>query len=358
MKQETTMGISKEKTIVFDIGNTIIKIEKNYEGKMVDWPELTIIHGADKMLQCLSQEFDIVVASNAEDSNAMDVKKAMDRVNLSSYIQQYFTVNELKAKKPDQKYYKNLLNALQKPVEQLIMIGDDYQNDILPAVSFGIHSIWFNEHNRPATARYPMQEKECFSLLDIPKLIPATPLPSMQICYFWYLQQNATYSLLAHVNTVAAASYQLAIWLRNCGIQISPLLSHRGGFLHDISKFKENGSENHALLAYNFLNNNDQPELAQIARRHLIGYLNSSDNRPLTWEEKVVNYCDKLTEGSELVSLDYRLEALKQRYKDFALKIQKNTPFVKELEKEILFPLNLTPEDVIIKLKNALFNIE
>lgn len=350
------MRIGDKTTIIFDVGDTLIKLEKNYSGKMVNWPELEIVPGADHILKNLTQEFEIVLASNAEDSNAMDVKKAMQRVGLSPFIHQYFTVSELKAKKPDRLFYKNLLLALNKPADQVIMIGDDYQKDILPPVSIGMHTIWFNPLNKPATAHIPFQEKECFSLIEIPDIIKSPPLPDMQTCSLWYLQQNATSTLLAHVNTVAAAAYQLAIWLRNQGINISPLLTHRGGLLHDISKLKENGVENHALLASRFLANMGQPKLANIARRHLIGDLTSADNKPLTWEEKVVNYCDKLTEGSELVSLDHRLEALKLRYKEFADKIQKNTPVVKDLEKEILSQLNFSPSDVINQLKAALFN--
>ena len=350
------MRTGEKSTIVFDLGDTLIKLEKNFSGKMVNWPELEIVPGADHILRNLSQEFEIVVASNAEDSDAMDVKKAMQRIGLSPYIQQYFTVSELNAKKPDRLFYHNLMLALNKPASHLIMIGDDYQKDILPAVSIGIHTIWFNPLNSPATAHFPFQEKECFSLIEIAEIIKSPPLPGIQTCLLWYLQQNATSTLLAHVNTVAAAAYQLAIWLRNQGINISPLLTHRGGFLHDISKLKENGAENHAMLASKFLASMGQPQLANIARRHLIGDLTSADNKPMTWEEKVVNYCDKLTEGSELVSLDHRLEALKQRYKEFADKIQKNTPVVKELEKEILLPLNFSPLDVIKQLKAALFN--
>jgi len=350
------LEISKKTTLVFDVGDTLIKLDKNFSGKMVNWPELEIVPRADQILKTLSQEFEIVIASNAEDSNALDVKKAMQRVGLSPYIHQYFTVNELKVKKPDKLFYKNLMLEVNKSADQLIMIGDDYQKDILPAVSVGMHTIWFNSLNKPATAHFPLQDKECFSLLEIPEIIQSPLLPDMQTCLIWYLQQNATSTLLAHVNTVAAAAYQLAIWLKNQGVLISPILSQRGGFLHDISKLKENGVINHAILASNFLENKGQPKLASIARRHLIGDLTSLDNKPMTWEEKVVNYCDKLTEGSELVSLDHRLEALKQRYKEFADKIQKNTPVVKELEKEILFPLNISPLEAINQLKTALYN--
>lgn len=346
---------SKIITIVFDIGNTLIQVDDKTCGKMIDWPELKIIQGADHLLKTLSQNYQIVIASNAEDSDATDLLKAMKKVGLDTFINQYFTFRELHAKKPDLTFYKNLLNALRIAPDQMIMIGDDYQNDILPAFSCGMHTIWFNAQMKAATAHFPLQEKECYSLSEIPEVIQANPLPTLPTCLNWYLQQEATYTLMAHVYTVAAASYQLAIWLRKAGVKVSPLLSQRGGLLHDISKLKENGDENHASLAFKFLQDRGQPELASIARRHLIGDLTSTDFSPITWEEKVVNYCDKLTEGSDLVLLDQRLDALKQRYKNFAEKIQNNTPIVRKLEQEILSPLSITPIEALSELKKSLF---
>ncbi|MHB8133283.1 MAG: HAD-IA family hydrolase [Anaerolineaceae bacterium] len=350
------MNDRKITTIVFDGGDTLIKVDPQYSGKMKNWPELIAVPDAQQILKELSNHFQIFVASNAEDSNAQDVSEAMLRVGLNDYIQQYFTVNELGTKKPDLSFYKNLCAELQKSPEEIIMIGDDYHNDILPALMIGIHTIWFNPKNLVATAHLPLQEMECFSLNEIPDIVNSSPLPDYQTSLGWYMQQGATHTLLAHVNMVAAASYQLSIWLKSQGIEISPLLAHRGGLLHDLAKLKENGVESHAILAKRMLENLGQPELAKIAGHHLIGDLSSNNSKPNTWEEKVVNYCDKLTEGSELVSLDERLEALKLRYPYFKEKIQKNTPKVKDLEAEILAPLGLNSEEALQKLKKSLFN--
>ena len=350
------MNGRKITTLVFDGGDTLIKVDPQYFGKMKDWPELNPVSGAQQILKELTNHFQIFVASNAEDSNAQDVLEAMQRVGLSGYIKQYFTVNELGAKKPDLCFYKNLCAKLQKPPEEIIMIGDDYQKDILPALMIGIHTIWFNPKNLIATAHLPLQEMECFTLNEIPEIVNSSHLPDYQTCLGWYMQQGATHTLLAHVNMVAAASYQIAVWLKNQGIVVSPLLAHRGGLLHDLAKLKENGVESHAALAKKMLEDLGQPELAKIAGHHLIGDLSSINSRPNTWEEKVVNYCDKLTEGSELVSLDQRLEALKLRYPAFKEKIQKNTPEVKELEAEILAPLGLSSEEALQKLKKSLFD--
>ena len=96
--------------------------------------------------------------------------------------------------------------------------------------------------------------------------------------------------------------------------------------------------------------------MAEIARRHLIGDLVSDQTKPQTWEEKIVNYADKLSEGNTIVSLDERLAALQQRYPEFATKIKKNTPLVEALQVEIISALGTTSQDIIADLKIALFN--
>ena len=236
------------------------------------------------------------------------------------------------------------------------MVGDNYLNDILPAWQAGFHTIWFNPENLLASGHLPVQESECKSLLEIPDLFNSNNLPTVQEAISWYMQQGATYSLLAHVNTVAAIGYQMAVWLKAKGFNVSPLLTHRGGLLHDISKLREKENSNHAVEAFKFLKEKQQPELARIARSHLIGDLKSADYQPVTWEEKIVNYADKLTEGNQVVLLTERLMALQGRYPRFAQKIQENTPLVKSLESEIVNALETTPQQLLLDLKGALFN--
>jgi putative hydrolase of the HAD superfamily len=343
-------------TIVFDIGGTLVKMDGQYPGKMKDWPELAAMPGAVEAMSDLSTRYQIIAATNAQDSTAADVIEAMQRIGLGKVIRQCYTYRELNAKKPEPAFYTNLCSTLNKTPGEVVMVGDDYQRDILPAAQVGMHTVWFNPDNQVAAAHLPLQERECFSLSELPAILRRAALPDYPTCLYWYMQHGATHTLLAHVNMVAAASYQLAVWLKEAGIKVSPLLAHRGGLLHDLAKLEEDDADNHAVLAAKLLDNLGQPELAGIAEHHLIGDLTSLALKPVTWEEKVVNYCDKLTEGSELVSLDERLQALKQRYPRFADKIVKNTPLVRNLENEILTPIGLSPNELLSRLKQILFN--
>jgi putative nucleotidyltransferase with HDIG domain len=139
-------------------------------------------------------------------------------------------------------------------------------------------------------------------------------------------------NLLAHVQLVAAAAYTLAVWLRRKGETVNPVLTHRGGLLHDLAKMAsvrragESAGLDHAAEAAELLNAYDQPELAEIANRHMPYQDHAYPRRPITWEQKLVHVADKLAESAKLVSLEERFQALKGRYPQYALQIEESRP--------------------------------
>lgn len=346
----------KISTLVFDWGNTLMVDDGQFPGKMKDWPVVQAIDGVYKTLKMLSSDYRLVIATNAEDSTAPDIYNALSRVNLDSFFHEIFTCKELAAKKPDPIFYQVLLEKLNQPVETVVMIGDDYIKDVVGAKLGGWKAIWFNPTGLSSNGHLPLQDMEIRNLNELPDLLMKPFLPDVQTCLGWYMELGATHTLLSHVQNVAAIAYQLSLWLEQTGLQVNPLLAHRGGLTHDLSKLQEQTEKNHAVLAAEFLESKKQFELAEIARRHLIGDLVSDHTKPQTWEEKIVNYADKLSEGNTIVSIDERLEALQHRYPDFALKIKKNTPLVKALENEIITALGTTSGHLLADLKNALFS--
>ncbi|PKO04652.1 MAG: hypothetical protein CVU41_15730 [Chloroflexi bacterium HGW-Chloroflexi-3] len=343
-------------TLVFDWGNTIMVDDGQFSGKMKDWPTVQAIEGTYETLKLLSAEYQLVLASNAEDSSTQDISSALEKVNLDSFFHQIFTHNELSAKKPDLLFYQNLVKKINQPVERIVMVGDDYIKDIVGAKLAGWKAIWFNPSGLPSNGHLPLQDMEIRNFNEIPDVLSHPFLPDVQTCLGWYMDSGATHTLLSHVHNVAAIAYQIGLWLEQSGMVVSPLLAHRGGLTHDLSKLQEQSEKNHAVLAAEFLESKKQFKLAEIARRHLIGDLISDRTRPQTWEEKIANYADKLSEGNMIVSIDERLAALQRRYPDFASQIKKNTPYVKALEDEIITALGTTPVELIADLKKALFN--
>jgi putative hydrolase of the HAD superfamily len=343
-------------TIVFDWGDTLMRVFPESQGPMVFWTEVEALPNAFEMLSTLHSQFKLALASNAQESSAEDIRAALNRVNLGQFISEIYTYHELGAKKPEQGFFRALEQKLNTPAHQLVMIGDDYRKDILPAWNAGWYTMWYNPSNQLAEAHMPVQQYECADLGEIPNLLQNPPLPSLQTCLAWYMQERVTHTLLAHVQTVSAAAYQMTVWLKEIEPHVSPLLAHRGGYLHDLAKLIETKETNHAKLAENLLMAYQQPILAKIAGRHLMGDLKSSENRPTTWEEKIVHYADKLAEGNSLVSLSERLIALKGRYPQFVDKIDQNRGLIETLELEIATALHRSPQELLADLKTALYN--
>jgi len=350
------MSVDIKSTLVFDWGNTVMVDLPQYHGKMKDWPKVQAMDRAELTLSELSKDFNIVLATNAEDSKAADIKEALDRVNLGKYFTQIFSYHDLRVKKPELIFFYRIQELLGCRPSDIIMVGDNYHQDIIGAKQAGWRTIWFNANCQIAPAHLPLHDLEIKHFSEIPKALKKPYYPDVQTCLSWYIESGVTHTLLAHVNNVAAISYQLAFWIAEKGLPINPILAHRGGLLHDLAKLKDESQKNHAELAAEILISKNQIELSEIARRHLIGNLLSEKDQPQTWEQKIVNYADKLSEGSMLVSLDERLLALQRRYPNFAEKIMNNTPLLKDLENEILEPLGLTPPEFLIKLRSALFN--
>ncbi len=343
-------------TLVFDWGNTVMVDLPQHHGKMKDWPHVQALDGVELTLSELSNDYKIVLATNAEDSNTTDIREALDRVNLGKYLTQIFSYHDLRVKKPEVVFFHKIQEMLSCNGSEIVMIGDNYQQDIIGAKQAGWRTIWFNANKRIAPAHLPLHDLEVKHLSEISDALKKPFYPDVQTCLNWYIESGVTHTLLAHVNNVAAISYQVALWFAEKGFPVNPILAHRGGLLHDLAKLKDESKKNHAELAAEILITKNQIELSEIARRHLIGNLLSEENRPQTWEQKIVNYADKLSEGSSIVSLDERLLALQQRYPNYSEKIKKNTPLIKDLENEILEPLGLTPPEFLMKLRSVLFN--
>lgn len=357
-----TFTLEKQiKTLVFDWGNTLMVDFPQYHGPMASWPEVSAIEGAKHILEKLKPAYQIVVATNASASTTGQVGEALERVHLRRFVDQIFTSRDLGGfNKPDLQFFRGIEKTLQCDPKQLLMIGDNIIGDILGAQRAGWFSQWFNPSQLPAPGHTPLHNSEIYNLSDIILSLQDLQLPDFSQSMSWLLEQGATNTLLIHVQLVAAVAYQLALWLRATGIHVNPILTHRGGLLHDIAKLsaKRNPLEkrNHGEAAAQLLFARGQPEIAEIARRHLLFCILEKENAPQTWEQKLVYFADKLIEGGQLASLEDRLAALKLRYAHDSATIQACAPALYSLQDEISSLLNFSPNELYLHLSAALYN--
>lgn len=80
--------------------------------------------------------------------------------------------------KPDKEFFHAALRVLQRPATEIVMIGDTYKNDILPAMELGMKTIWVL--HRP--------DKERASLVDV--LNGKAPRPTLTLNSIGELQPD------------------------------------------------------------------------------------------------------------------------------------------------------------------------
>lgn len=97
-----------------------------------------------------------------------------------------FLSYEMGLSKPSLEFYKSALDILKVPAKDIVMIGDTYQNDILPAQRLGLKTIW--------VLHRPEKEKE-----DILNVINGvSPPPNLTIDTIAHLSIEDLRSLISY----------------------------------------------------------------------------------------------------------------------------------------------------------------
>jgi len=160
------------KALLFDWGNTVMKVFPDQQGPMAHWTKIAEVPGIRDVLSQFVSKYKIVLVSNASDSDQKLVRQALERVDLAGYFHHIFTPRELLARKPAPDFYLNILKAIDVEPEHAIMIGDDYENDIIAAKQVGLYTIWFNaDQHELQNIEYPYHDVEVGDLRDLTRLI-------------------------------------------------------------------------------------------------------------------------------------------------------------------------------------------
>jgi putative hydrolase of the HAD superfamily len=307
------------------------------------------------------------LVTNATDSGAQMVRAALERVDLANFFTAIYTSTELVYTKTDPAFFYTVTAELGISPTDAVMVGDNYKVDVLGAQAAGVSAVWYNPNLAAAPVSrltMPQQDGDLARLEDLPGLLAAPSfLPSVSDCFAWQKEQGMPLNIKGHSAVVANVAYLLAVWLRQRGLILDPLLAHRGGLLHDLDKMAtlnplpadpvESKSPQHGKLAWSILMARGQPALAEIARRHnLPAILNPPGLQ--TWEQKLVFYADKLVEGEQLVSLADWLNALKARYPDAADEINLCKIPVIEVESEFCALLGQTAATLLTQLSKII----
>ena len=109
------------------------------------YDEIEMVDGIEDLLSYLWDKYQIYAASNGlYDMQVNRIKKS----NLSKYFKDIFVSDKISYEKPDERFFKKIMDITKYSNDDLIMIGDSIKSDIIGAKNSNIKSIYFNKENK------------------------------------------------------------------------------------------------------------------------------------------------------------------------------------------------------------------
>ena len=133
-------------------------------------------------------------------------------------------------------------------------------------------------------------------------------------------QSGCRENVIRHVEAVSQLAVEIAQACRERGFKVDLELVEIGGLLHDLGRAKTH-SVHHAVIGAEIAESLGLPErVVSIIKRHVGGGITGREAKklgwprdiyvPLTLEEKIICYADKLIEGSRRVPIEKTIEQL------------------------------------------------
>jgi FMN phosphatase YigB (HAD superfamily) len=156
------------KAVVFDWGDTLMRVFPEYGRSMAGWTYVESMPGVMPALAELCPTYRLYIATNASDSGAILVRAALRRAGLEEFFAGVFTSKELKVRKPDLGFYQAGLRESSVAPGEAAIEEDDYPVDILDPKLAGLRAIWYNPTGFPGPEDRQMHDPEIHSMSELP----------------------------------------------------------------------------------------------------------------------------------------------------------------------------------------------
>lgn len=154
------------------------------------------------------------------------------------------------------------------------------------------------------------------------------PLPSREQAIQILIENNCHPKIIEHCVDVANLALETAQKLSKKGFKVDFNLIEAGALLHDIGR-SQTHTVDHVVAGAKIAKSLDLPEpLILIIKRHVGGGITAQEAKNFGWpeddyfpvslEEKIVSYADKLVDNSKRISIDVTINHLKAEHKDEA----------------------------------------
>jgi putative hydrolase of the HAD superfamily len=131
--------------ILFDWGNTLMRDFPDVRGPMAAWPQVEVMPHVVEALAAVRPRWTLALATNADDSDEPEIWAALRRVGLDKLLDAIYCSRRIGHRKPSSAFFTCILQELRMPPSQVVMVGDDFETDVLGANRAGLRAIWFND---------------------------------------------------------------------------------------------------------------------------------------------------------------------------------------------------------------------
>lgn len=133
--------------IIFDWGNTLMRDFPEKPGPMCEWDHVELMPEVVETLSYLAEKYVLTVATNAGESNTEQMVMALTRVNIEGFFIFKYSSKDLGYNKPDPRFFEEVCKQSGFKPEESIIIGNDYNKDIVGAKAVGMQTILYNHEN-------------------------------------------------------------------------------------------------------------------------------------------------------------------------------------------------------------------
>ncbi len=131
-------------TVLFDWGDTVMRDYPEITIPMVEWETVEVIEGiADVLAYLHSSGRRIALATSAAISDEGQIRGALKRGGLDTYFSHIYCFKNTNLPKGEA-FYRHILNDLNIPASEPLMIGDGFEKDVQIPNTLGIFAVWFN----------------------------------------------------------------------------------------------------------------------------------------------------------------------------------------------------------------------
>jgi FMN phosphatase YigB (HAD superfamily) len=159
--------------LLFDWGDTLMRTF-DYPGPMCSWPEIELLPGVLEMLRSLQGRIGIALATNAADSSEQEIREALTRAGIGALVDHIFCYRSVGHKKSSPLFFAQVMQQL--PVHKLIMVGDDFDQDVTAANAVGIKAVWFNARNQES--RTGADHRTIHAFTELPRILEEWGFPA------------------------------------------------------------------------------------------------------------------------------------------------------------------------------------